>query len=95
MLQSHITPFGSYLPEYRPVKKILLPERCLLSLRRFTSFSLHKIISMEASRVPKGAQEVQMLLCLSVLQCHYALNHQRTPQGPPFGAKALVVLVLF
>ena len=45
---------------------------------------------------PKRAQEVQMLLCLSCCQCHYALNPPknppRTPKKPLFGAKALVVL---
>ena len=47
---------------------------------------------------PKRAQEVQMLLCLSCCQSHYALNPppektQKNPQKSPFGAKALVVLV--
>ena len=42
---------------------------------------------------PKRAQEVQMLLCLSCCQSHYALKPPKNPPKAPFGAKALVVLV--
>ena len=42
---------------------------------------------------PKRAQEVQMLLCLSCCQSHYALKPPKNPPKAPFGAKALVLLV--
>ena len=50
-------------------------------------------ILLSSLLAPKRAQEVQMLLCLSCCQSHYALKPPKNPPKTPFGAKALVVLV--